>query len=33
MLFNGKTYSITGAKNVDERGLDMELAAVEQVTP
>jgi head-tail adaptor len=33
MLFNGKTYSITGTKNVDERGLDMELAAVEQVTP
>ena len=33
MLFNGKTYSITGTRNADERGIFMELAAVEQVTP
>ena len=33
MLFNGCTYAITGKKNVDERSIDMELAAVETVTP
>jgi len=33
MLFNGKTYSVTGTRSVDERGIRMELAAVEQVTP
>ena len=33
MLFNGKTYSITGTRTPDERGILMELAAVEQVTP
>jgi len=33
MLFNGKTYSITGTRTPDERGVLMELAAVEQVTP
>jgi SPP1 family predicted phage head-tail adaptor len=30
MLFNGKTYSITGTRTPDERGIFMELAAVEQ---
>ena len=33
MLFNGKTYSITGKTSKDARGVLMELAAVEQVTP
>jgi SPP1 family predicted phage head-tail adaptor len=33
MLFNGKTYSITGARTEDERGVLMELTAVEQGTP
>ena len=33
MLFNGKTYSITGTSTADERGIFMELTAVEQVAP
>ena len=32
MLFNGRTFSITGKANVEERGLTMELLAVEVVT-
>jgi len=33
MLFNGKTFSITGARYVDTRPPSMELAVVEQVRP
>ena len=33
MLYNGKTFAITGARYVDERPPKMELAAVELVTP
>ncbi|RPH52601.1 MAG: hypothetical protein EHM91_00040 [Planctomycetota bacterium] len=33
MLFNGKTYSITGVRSIEERGIKMELSVVEQVTP
>jgi len=33
MLYNGKTYAITGTRYVDERPPKMELAAVELVTP
>jgi len=33
MLFSGRTFAITGTRNVDERSIHMELVAVEQVTP
>jgi head-tail adaptor len=33
MLFSGRTFSITGTRTPDERGIFMELTAVEQVTP
>jgi len=33
MLFDGKTYSITGTRTPDARGVLMELAVVEQVAP
>jgi len=33
MLFSGRTFAITGTRNVDERSILMELGAVEQVTP
>ena len=33
MLFSGRTFSVTGTRNVDERAITMELAVVEQVTP
>jgi head-tail adaptor len=33
MLFSGRTFSITGTRTADERGIFMELTAVEQVAP
>jgi head-tail adaptor len=32
MIFQGRTFSITGKANVEERGIYMELVAVEVVT-
>ncbi len=32
MVFSGRTFSITGVANVEERGITMELVAVEVVT-
>lgn len=32
MVFGGRTFSITGKANLEERGIDMELVAVEVVT-
>lgn len=31
MVFSGRTMSITGVQNIDERSVQMELVAVEQV--
>jgi len=31
MLFNGREFSITGMQNLEERGITMQLVAVEQV--
>lgn len=33
MLFSGRTFAITGTRNVGERSIQMELTAIEQVTP
>jgi head-tail adaptor len=33
MVFNGRTFAITGTRNVDERSVFMELTAVEMVQP
>jgi head-tail adaptor len=33
MLYSGRTFAITGARTADERGVTMELAAVETRTP
>jgi len=33
MLFSGRTFAITGARNVGERSILMELTAAEMVTP
>ena len=33
MLFKGRTFAVTGIRNIDERSIDMELVAVEMLGP
>lgn len=33
MLFKGRTFAITGIRNIDERSIDMEMVAVEMLGP